>query len=532
MNPKELQEEILNFPKSSWDRGNGSINNPYILENKTFIGTGSNGYFLYDKTYHFIIRNCTFIDSGTAVDNAGLKLVAVQNGIITNNTFLSCQNGIYFAGQLSKQCKNNLVYDNKFVGNIKGILLTAQAKNINISQNRFSNNIDGVEVGGGCNDNYVINNTYSSDNTGVSIINAQNNLIQNNIIVGSSFSGIYLTYGGSSIVRDNTVRNNDIGILLDYTTLNMFDRNEFRNNDDGIWFQNLANGNIFYNNTFITNTRNAHESSPTSNSFSYNGYGNSWDDYQGYDCNNDGIGETPYVSGIVTDNFPLCSRLDTFDPIISITEPAMDSVYGAYSPSFTLTIQEYIIHSQWYTLDGETINVPFSGLAGTIDQTEWDKIGDGIVTITFYANDTANNIGQSEVTVRKDTIAPVITINEPNNAEEFDNPPIFDITVVEANLEEMWYTLDGGITNYTFVGLTGTINQSLWEDLAPGEYNLTFYVKDHAENIRFANVVISKKHQQTELQIPFGNFYLIITIVSVFSVLCIFRRKYKFLKNP
>ena len=529
MNSQEQLEGTLYFPKSSWDGGNGSIDNPYILENKEFDGTGSDGYYLYHTTYYFIIRNCTFIDSGTAVDNAGLKLVAVQNGIITNNTFMYCQNGIYFSG-MNYECKNNLVYDNKFVDNINGIRIAALAKSINITNNRFLNNIEGVEVYG-CHNNYMVDNIFTSDNTGISILNGHGNLILNNTIMGSSFSGIYLIYGGPNVVRDNTVRNNDIGILLDHSISNMFDKNEIRNNDDGLWFQSLANDNIFYNNTFISNTRNADESSSTSNSFSYNGYGNSWDDYDGYDCNNDGIGETPYVSGIVTDNFPLCSRLDTFDPIISIIEPALDSEYGANSPSFNLTIQEYLLDSQWYSLDGGNTNISFIGLTGTINQTEWDKIGNGIATITFYANDSANNIGQAEVMVNKDIIAPVITINEPINAEEFYNSPIFNISVVETNIEEMWYTFDGGITNHTFVGLTGTIIKSVWDDLAPGEYNLTFYVKDSMGNIGSANVVISKKQQQTELQIPFGNFYLIVTSISIFSLLFIFRRKCKFLKN-
>lgn len=437
-----LSEEVFYYPKISWDYGNGSIENPRVLENKTFIGTGSNGYYLYDKTYHFIIRNCTFIDSGTGDDNAGLKLVAVQNGVITNNTFLSCYNGIYLAGQLSKQCKNILVNDNKFVDNINGILITYSAININITHNRFSNNNDGVELTVGCNDNYIINNTFTSDMTGVTMKNTQNNLIYSNTIVGSSFSGIYLLHGGPNIVRDNILRNNDIGILLDHSILNMIYRNEFRNNNDGIWFQSNANDNVFYNNTFISNIRNAHETSPTSNSYSYNGYGNSWDDYQGYDCNNDGVGETPYVSGIVTDNFPLCSRLDTFVPIISIIEPAIYSEYESNSPSFTLTIEEYLIQSQWYTLDG-------------------------------------------------------------------------------------------GVSNFTITGLTDVINQPFWDGLDFGEYNLTFYVQDLAGNVGSANVVISKKEEEPkeeepEQQISFGTYYLTITIISIFSVFIIIRKKSKF----
>jgi len=42
-----------------------------------------------------------------------------------------------------------------------------------------------------------------------------------------------------------------------------------------------------------------------------------------------------------------------------------------------------------------------SGLTGAIDQTEWDKLTDGIVTITFYANNSGGLIGSAVVMVIK-----------------------------------------------------------------------------------------------------------------------------------
>jgi hypothetical protein len=45
--------------------------------------------------------------------------------------------------------------------------------------------------------------------------------------------------------------------------------------------------------------------------YTYNGqnfsslYGNYWSDYAGYDNNNDGIGDTPYISGNVIDYYPI-----------------------------------------------------------------------------------------------------------------------------------------------------------------------------------------------------------------------------------
>ncbi|MFW9867547.1 MAG: OmpL47-type beta-barrel domain-containing protein, partial [Candidatus Thorarchaeota archaeon] len=78
-----------------------------------------------------------------------------------------------------------------------------------------------------------------------------------------------------------------------------------------------------------------------------------------------------------------------------------------------------LLKTTWYTLDGGITNIIFSGLTGTFNQTEWDKRGDGTVTIRFSGNDTLGNEGYAEVTVRKDTIAPTSSISyivhkEPN----------------------------------------------------------------------------------------------------------------------
>jgi hypothetical protein len=42
--------------------------------------------------------------------------------------------------------------------------------------------------------------------------------------------------------------------------------------------------------------------------------GNYWDDYTGSDLDNDGIGDTPYMTDIDTDkdNYPLMSRFENY----------------------------------------------------------------------------------------------------------------------------------------------------------------------------------------------------------------------------
>ena len=68
------------------------------------------------------------------------------------------------------------------------------------------------------------------------------------------------------------------------------------------------------------------------------------------------------------------------------------------------------MNSTWYTLD-DGIKIPFSELMGTINETEWDKKGDGLISIKFYANDTLGQEDYAEVIISKDTTAPTSTIS-------------------------------------------------------------------------------------------------------------------------
>jgi hypothetical protein len=170
----------------------------------------------------------------------------------------------------------------------------------------------------------------------------------------------------------------------------------------------------------------------------------------------------------------------------------------------------------------------FTGFAGTIDQTEWDKIGNGTVTITFYANDTSDKIGQAEVLLGKDIIAPLISINDPSSTEEFEFTPIYDITVDEANLDEVWYTIDGGVHNYTITEFLGTINSEAWSYAPSGPVTIRFYARDLTGNVGKSFVIIVKTSEQQQPPPAIPGYELIALIgVSSLIVLILIKKKYK-----
>lgn len=134
------------------------------------------------------------------------------------------------------------------------------------------------------------------------------NTISGNILQNNQGYGILLNES-----RNSEISNNDITkhiqacIYVKNSSNNKIIGNNIANNFFGIAFHNLSIDNILYHNNFINNTY-YHVYSESSNIFYDVGseQGNYWDDYNGTDKNNDGIGDTPYnISSNLQDKYPL-----------------------------------------------------------------------------------------------------------------------------------------------------------------------------------------------------------------------------------
>jgi hypothetical protein len=150
---------------------------------------------------------------------------------------------------------------------------------------------------------------------------------------------------------------------------------------------------------------------------------------------------------------------DTIDPTIdSIDSPSSGAWFASSPPSYSLSITEANLDEIWYTLDGGVNNYT-GAMSGTIDSTAWSNAGQGIVTIIFYVNDSADNWDSMSVNINRDTIDPSIdSIDSPSSGAWFNSaPPGYSLSITEANPDEIWYTLDGGVNNYTGA-VSGTID--------------------------------------------------------------------------
>jgi hypothetical protein len=133
------------------------------------------------------------------------------------------------------------------------------------------------------------------------------------------------------------------------------------------------------------------------------------------------------------------------------------------------------------------------------------------------------NLSYSEITIIKDTIGPLITINSPIENELFGKTsPEFDITVIESNIDLMWYTLDDGLTNISLSLLNGIIDQSEWNKHSNGPINLKFYILDKAGQVAFAEVTVIKEIRAPIIII--NSLFILLAIASFISMILIKRK--------
>ncbi|KKL98965.1 hypothetical protein LCGC14_1819150, partial [marine sediment metagenome] len=185
---------------------------------------------------------------------------------------------------------------------------------------------------------------------------------------------------------------------------------------------------------------------------------------------------------------------DTSAPIINIISPIDNEGFGVNPPGFIVEIIDPNRDTMWYSLYNNTyqsINITFTG-NGTIDPTEWSALSNGDYTIRFYTNDTIGNINFEEVNITKDIYAIFIDIISPIENDIFGtDAPSFIIEIVSAFLNMTWYTMDGGLNNFTFI-INETINEAAWDALSDGVVSIRFYANNSLGDVNFKQVNIIK----------------------------------------
>jgi len=229
------------------------------------------------------------------------------------------RDGIYYESiivskQLTIKSENGPA--NCIVNGTGSDVFTLKADGIRIEGFTITGGENGINIRS--NNNMIINNNISSNFDGIKLYDSDNN-ISNNIIRSNNCDGIHLLFSNNNSISENNISSNDNGIFLSfYSNNNSISKNNISNKWNGIYSE-YSNNNIIYLNNFINNTYNAFSLNSTNiwNStepikYTYRGskfknyMGNYWDDYTGYDDDNeDGIGDTPYSISSDKDYYPL-----------------------------------------------------------------------------------------------------------------------------------------------------------------------------------------------------------------------------------
>ncbi|MFX1553368.1 MAG: hypothetical protein ACFFBV_05525, partial [Promethearchaeota archaeon] len=171
------------------------------------------------------------------------------------------------------------------------------------------------------------------------------------------------------------------------------------------------------------------------------------------------------------------------------------------NPSYSLDYAQYIITttlSQGGTIVKNWTYI-FIDLGLTNYTNNWSidfsMCQEGINYVSVRVYDKTGNVAILNDTfyVKKDTIAPKITIYNPKPGELFGIPsPPINISIYDDHLDFVWYELDNGTPPNPTREWTDSIYQEDWDQMGNGTVTLRFIAYDLANNINITTLPLRK----------------------------------------
>lgn len=309
----------------------GTYSGPVVIEQaitldgqgKVTINSGGKGSVIIIDTDGAVIKNLHLtnsgdhhndLDSGVQVrgnfnvikDNViddclfGIDLQQSENNIVKRNHISSKDEELGMRGDAIRLWYS---FDNKIIGNT---ITNTRDMVVWYSKNNVIK--DNTTVGGRyglhfmySQFNLVENNSYKNNSVGIFLMYSDGVKILNNTIshaTGAAGVGIGFKETSDIVVADNKIIFSSIGLSIDVSPYQPDTTNYFTNNlvaFNGVGIRFLANwkNNIFKNNHFKANiSQILVMGGKTANRNVWEG--NYWDDYEGFDLDHDGIGDTPH----------------------------------------------------------------------------------------------------------------------------------------------------------------------------------------------------------------------------------------------
>jgi nitrous oxidase accessory protein len=292
------------------------------------------------------LEGFTIANSGSSWQDSGIKVFS-DNNLIRGNVLNNNSYGIYL-----RDSTNNKIESNTAKGNDVGIAL--QSSNDNLILNNFAANNSFAGFFFGNSRNNTIRNNTGQTNAWVGFLfnNTENSSIQENTATGNANAGIWLMNSRCNQIKENNATNGPLfGFVLDSSFNNILSWNTAYRNLDGIsmdlsssniiignnissnkfgMYLDKSNKNLIYLNNFLGNGMHVY-SYNSSNQWnldkscnylyksmirSSDHIGNYWDEYEGSDEYESGIGKIVYCNQFIIDRGPLVSRKELYQIMI------------------------------------------------------------------------------------------------------------------------------------------------------------------------------------------------------------------------
>lgn len=329
------------------------------------IDAGGSGTVVRIEANGVALRGLRLTGSGSNHDrvDAGIALVGSGN-VIENNSIEDCLFGIDIAKSNENIVRGNRIHSksrdtalrgdairlwysfrNQIVENdisdTRDVVVWYSSDNV-ISRNRVVRGRYALHTMY-ANKNLVADNEFLENMTGIFLMYSDGVEIRRNRILGAQGAtgvGVGFKESSSIVLEDNDIIYCATGVLLDVSpyepdTVIRFERNRFAYNGVGVLFHNDWQGNEFRDNHFVGNfTQVAVRGGggATRNVWSHN----YWDDYEGFDRDRDGRGDTPYEVRAYADRIwmevpqaaffrasPLLEVIDFLDRLAPFSAPTL-----------------------------------------------------------------------------------------------------------------------------------------------------------------------------------------------------------------
>jgi len=466
---------------------NGTYNENEVVVNKTLNLTGT-GMPVIDgmnkgNTVKIESNNCTIssfriINSAGDWNLAGIHIASSHN-IISNNIISSNRGhgiGIYSG--------NNEIYSNTLSSNgWAGVGIYAGSNKI--YSNDIHNNGYGFrlfESGS----NTIYSNNIRNNGYGFYCYASRDNTIYSNIIFLNSNDAFYMWNSRRNKIFSNEISGSDKGFeIWIHSNENAIFKNNVTNNNKGIYIyypSYPSKINLFYHNNFIENSENNTWDECTNNWYNETlEEGNYYDDYEGTDADEDGIGDMPYniSAGDNQDLYPLMevyAEEENKPPVAYFTYSPLNPVVGetiTFNASSSYDQDGNITAYEWEFGDG-------ANGTGEIVEHSYSAAGNYTVNLTVTDDDGAKNSSFKIVNVSAIPNKPPVAYFTYSPG----NPVVNETIIFNASLS---FDPDGNITAYEWefgdeANGTGEIVNHSYSAVGNYTVNLTVTDDDGAEN--------------------------------------------------